>query len=289
LLQMRGVRRLWLPAYICLAAASAAEGLEIVWYGVDADLAPDLADFEGRLRRGDAVMAVDYFGRLPPEAFLELVRSRTDVLWIEDRAQALAPGPAWGQASLYSPRKLVGVGDGGLLVSDSPVPSPSDQGLPEPEAAAQHARLADPAGVDPPAWYPAYQAQEAAFRVDRRPMSAVSAERLSRVAARPIAAARRANWEVLAEALSPVALWPEVLRPAFVPLAFPVRTSDAAAASRRMAEAGIFCPRHWAELPSPAGRFTAAEVLSGSLLSLPCDQRYGPSDMRRVADAFLAL
>jgi dTDP-4-amino-4,6-dideoxygalactose transaminase len=120
-------------------------------------------------------------------------------------------------------------------------------------------------------------------------MGARARERLGQSAAEPVMARRRANWRVLAEALSPVALWPEASDPDFVPLAFPVRTPDAAETVRRMAEAGVFCARHWAELPCPAGRSPTAEALSRTLLSLPCDQRYGPADMRRIIEAFRAL
>lgn len=285
LLEDRAVARLWLPDYLCLAAASAAQGREVIWYGIDETLTPDLAALEAGLRPGDAVLGVDYFGRSPPKAFVDLAPTRPAVLWIEDRAQALAPdAPPWGQVLLYSPRKWVGVGDGGLMVSNAPLPAPTDVDLPEPQARAQMARLSDPDGLDPDAWYPAFQAQEAAFRVDRRPMGALSRARLAQVAAAPIAAARRANWRVLAERLGHRALWPD-LAPDFVPLAFPVRTPDAGVASRRMAQAGIFCARHWADLPGPAG----ASALSGALLSLPCDQRYGAADMHRVADALLAI
>lgn len=289
ILTQRDVRRLWMPAYICVQAADAAEGRNVLWYGLDDRLQPEPPTLEAGLRSGDAVLGVDYFGRPPSDEFLALVRSRPDVLWIEDRAQALAPGrAAWGSVVIYSPRKLVGVGDGGLAVSNGPLPHPADDESPEARADAQLARALDPDGMATASWYPAFKLQEAAFRVDLRPMSLSARQRLAQVAAAPIIDARRANWRRLSQRLAAVALWPEIESPDFAPLAFPIRARDAGMTVRRLAGQGVFCARHWTDLPRSGRSFAAAERLSQSLVSLPCDQRYAPPDMDRVADAVLA-
>ncbi|HXQ46960.1 MAG TPA: hypothetical protein VN806_10110, partial [Caulobacteraceae bacterium] len=101
---------------------------------------------------------------------LELVASRPDVLWIEDRAQAMDTGASdWGDVALYSPRKLVGVGDGGLLIGDEPLPPPFGRASPSP--VAQMRRALDPRGRRPDRWFPAFQDQEGRFGVDCGVMS----------------------------------------------------------------------------------------------------------------------
>jgi hypothetical protein len=72
------------------------------------------------------------------------------------------------------------------------------------------------------------------------------------------------------------------------PLGVPVLTKEAGAVAERMADAGVFCARHWARLPSPAADFPVEHDLSRRLLTLPCDHRYGEDDMARVAETFLA-
>ena len=272
------VRRVWLPAYACTALADAARGLETLWYGVDAALEPKLPG----LRSGDAVIGIDYFGRCP-RILPHLAAARPDVFWIEDRAQALDTGrPAWGDVVLYSPRKLVGVAEGGLLVSQHRLPVP--RGAPSSRcAAAQHARRADPDGLRPDAWFPAFRLQEAAFATDDAPMMDATRHILQRIAASPLAAQRRANAALLAQALPDLALWPGP--PDFAPLAFPIRLNQRDGVAARLAQQGIYCARHWTELPSHPARFPLAHRLSRQLLCLPCDQRYGPADMARIVAA----
>jgi dTDP-4-amino-4,6-dideoxygalactose transaminase len=282
LLDHRRIRRVWLPAYVCRSLADGAANRILAWYDVGEELAPDVATLARELAPGDAVVGVDYFGRLPPQDFIALAAARTDVLWIEDRAQAIDPGPAWGQILLHSPRKLIGVGDGGLLVGDH-LPEP-DAG-PSPDACeAQRARARDPDGRAPEHWYELFQAQERAFTVDRAPMSARTRRILERSPAAPLAARRRHNAQVLTRALGDLALWPDLGANSAL-LAVPVRLADRDHVAAELARRGIYCARHWSDLPSPVASFPVAQRLSGELLSLPCDHRYDAADMERIIDA----
>lgn len=287
-LKRRRVLRVWLPAYICVAVERAvhAAGAQALWYDPGPRLEEGEVALAERLQPGDAVLAPAWFGRSPSKALHALSRSRPDVLWIDDRAQALAPeGPVFGAVRLYSPRKLFGVGDGGLLVSDAPLPEPMAAHAPQDDPWAPNlARAADPDGCEPQGWYAAFQAREAAFDVDAAPMDPRTRTALEGLSLAREAQVRQANWRVLAQALPDLALWPCV-EPAFAPLAFPLVVPDAGEAAGRMALARVWCARHWAELPSPGDRFPGAHALARGLLSLPLDGRYGAEDMARVADA----
>jgi hypothetical protein len=284
LLQQEGATRLWLPAYICAETLTAApEGCEILFYQ-DGPALP----FGGLTpRAGDAVLGVDYFGRNASAALRTLAHERRDALWIEDRAQAMAPEtPPWGDVVLYSPRKLIGLADGSLMVSNQPLP-PSPPARTDPAAwTAALARLDDPEGEHPTLWSLPSKAREAAFTADPHGMQPLASQVLKRVALDPLSNRRKANYACLLGCLEAYALWPEA--PAFAPLAFPVRVQDAALAVGRMAEQRVFCPRHWAQLPSPAADFPIAHALSATLLSIPCDHRYDEADMERVASALQA-
>ena len=286
LLRFRDVERVWLPAYACAALAEGAVARERLWYGVDAALEPDLGALEAGLRSGDAVVAIAYFGRHCGEGLRRLAASRPDVLWIEDRAQALdAEIPVWAEAALYSPRKLVGVGDGGVLVSDAPLPAPGRPGASR--SAAQAARGRDPEGHRPELWFPLFQAQETAFAVDDVAISTESRQALERTALPPLAAARVANAAVLHAHLGDLTLWSEPLDTA--PLAVPVRIARRDAVAAALAQRGLYCARHWPELPSNSDAFPLAHRLAGELLSLPCDHRYDADDMLRIVAALRAL
>jgi hypothetical protein len=292
LLAQRDIRRLWLPAYACEVLAQAFVGVEeIIWYSAGARLRVEPGSFAS-LRPGDAVLAVDYFGRSPDAAFRQFAASRPDVLWIEDRAQAMAPdAPAWGDALLYSPRKLIGAADGGLLVSAAPLPQPDAAYDPADDAslwAPEDVRSADPDGRAAEAWFPLFQQREAAFEVDRRPISRRTLEALSRVDAGTAIRRRRANYSRLLARLTDFALWPDV-RPDFAPLALPVLIEERDQVVGLMGARGVFCARHWSDLPCPKDGFPEAWALSARMLSIPCDQRYDEEDMERAAEALKAV
>ena len=289
LLRQRGVRRAWLPAYVCgaVAEAAAAAGMQACYYRVSLALEPDCAALEAKLSPGDAVLIVAYFGRPPHDAWRGLMARRPEALFIEDRAQALDSGAAsLAETIIYSPRKLLGVADGGLLFSRSPLPAASgaaDDGL----WAPQDARSADPDGLSPQQWRPLFIAAEESLQARDTATTTRTLAALRSTGIGPIAQARRANWRSLADALGPWALWPETAT-AFAPLAFPILTADAAHAVAALAERRIWAPRHWASLPSDPVAFPEAHRLAGACVSLPLDQRYGPAEMRCIIEAVTA-
>ncbi|WP_443748602.1 hypothetical protein [Asticcacaulis solisilvae] len=277
LLRHRGIKRLWLPAYVCTTLVEGAGDYEVRWYatGDRLEISPEALD---GVAAGDAAVIIDYFGRSPSDAVRRLAHN-TEVLWIEDRAQAMAPDAApFGEVILHSPRKVWGVGDGGLLVGDD-LPDPAGAGN-DNVFAPNDLRAADPDGLDPAPWFSAFRAREAAFDPAPLAISARTLDTLKSVEPATEIAARKANWAVLAEALPDIALWP-VTTPDFSPMAFPVVVNDAAALAAHMAASRIWCARHWAELPSPQG-FAAEHALSGRCLSLPLDGRYDSDDMERI-------
>lgn len=278
-----GTGRLWLPAYLCRALydGAVASGREIAWYGVDSRLNPDFSEIPPNER----VLVIDYFGRSPAQGVNNPLVSRPDLGWIEDRAQALDCRTApFAPFLIYSPRKLVGVGEGGLLVGSGPFPL-AEKPLQD-EAffwAANDLRCADPDGLDPAAWRGAFIAREAAFEPGGMAMGHRTFLALNGFDWQPEAAARRSNWEVLARELADLALWPEQTVE-FAPLAYPIIVEDAEAMVTHLASHRIWAPRHWADLPSPT-RFAEAHALSRQCLSLPLDGRYGPEEMARIVAA----
>jgi hypothetical protein len=288
LLAFHGIKRLWLPAYACPALAEGAVGCTLCWYGVTTALVPEMALLEAGLQAGDAVLAIDYFGRGVGAALSAFAACHPDVLWIEDRAQALDPGAAdWADVILYSPRKLIGVPDGGVLVGKLALPTPTAAPVPR-GMGAQIARAADPEGWHPDTWFPAFHDQEAAFEVDGTPMLGSTKTALQREALAPLAASRRANARHLAVSLPDLALWPDDAVD-YAPLAFPIRVAQRDALAAALAERRIYCARHWPVLPSDASHFPLAHMLSAELLSLPCDHRYGAHDMARMVAALRDL
>jgi dTDP-4-amino-4,6-dideoxygalactose transaminase len=280
--------KLWLPAYICRSVVQAAEtaGTAFGFFPVNDGLQPDAAFLDSVARAGEIVLAVDYFGRSPDLEFLDFVERRRDLRFIEDACHAFDTGEAqWGHWCLRSPRKLVGVPDGGFLVPADDILG-AQRSLPQPGVDTSEAawmRFEDEDEHANALWHGVNQSREAAEQAAPRRMSRLSREVLSRLPIAPIAERRRINFRVLAGKLEEIMFLPEK-QPSYVPLGFPVRLQrDLRTRVRNELIAnGIFPALHWIDLPSPAA-FTTAHTLASELLTLPCDQRYGSVQMERVA------
>ena len=194
---------------------------------------------------------------------------------------------------LYSPRKFVGVPDGGILLwrrpaaalgAESLKPAPFDGWLNSFEAIWLR-REQDGGGVRGP-WFDRFRAAEAAQPCGPFAMSALSRRLLAGGwDLRAAVSARRRNYRRLRDALRPWALFPE-LPPGVAPLGFPVRLTNRDDVRAALIRERIFPPIHWPIRGVVPEQFAASHRLADSLMTLPCDQRYGAGDMDRIVSVF---
>jgi len=288
-LKVSGARRLVLPAYICSELASAAgDGIEVAFYPLSDTLSPNVIALAEIVEPGDCVVVVDYFGRPPAQEFRDFAAMRNEIEWVEDCAQALDPGTEpWADWMLYSPRKLFGVPDGGILKrvkGDVPPVHYSVRGEEDREI-PRRLRRDDPDERDNEIWYEAYRAVEAAMAPTCEPISCYSTQRLGMIDVDAVVARRKANYAVLEETVSKYSFY-DATDNGFVPFGFPVRIGQRDHVWRKLRERRVFCARYWARLPCDTTVFPYEYAISRTVLMLPCDHRYDPADMVRVASAF---
>jgi hypothetical protein len=282
----------WLPAYLCAEMGQAAQA-RIRFYGVGQAFEPDLSGVEAQARTGDVVLAVSHFGLPFAPGLFDLARRRPDLRFVEDRAQALDAGPGMeGAWRLYSPRKLMGVADGGLLVapkSGGRVPRPGHLADAEALWTAPRLRAADRAGRDRAVWHLANQAREARMSCTGQAITPQSLSILSAAPLAPLARARMSNWRRLDDRLSGWSALPGAA--ASPPLGYVLKLEPARRERllRGLYEARIFAAVHWTSIAAPDAAFPREAHLSQTLVTLPCDHRYGARDMDRIADCVLDL
>lgn len=305
------------PSYLCgsLLQAAREEGVPVEFYPINSDLTPDGATLCEMLaaRRPRAVVTIDYFG-FPRHAgaAVFVAACRRFCPLIEDASHGSWPLPTGGEAGLTgdyvltSFRKYLPLPDGGWLTARPqgprlPVLPPlTGDGFLATRLTAKRLRhdalYSGSAGEIPDTQY--LQLFAAAEReLDRESplcaMSELSARLLATQDLVEVARRRRANYARLLELfqtdVSLRRLGAPLLRalPTGVsPLAFPIGVTGGRRDALRAAlgNRGVYCPIHWALPPEiSAERFPAAAHLAGSILSLPCDQRYSPDDMELLA------
>lgn len=95
---------------------------------------------------------------------------------------------------------------------------------------------------------------------------------------------RRENAGCLLEALSEYAIFPKI-KENDCPMFVPVMVKKRDAVRRELIKEEIYCPVHW-PISQYHNEGAMVDELYRNEISLVCDQRYTPEDMRRVIDTF---
>lgn len=295
------------PAYCCPSVVKPYReaGVAYRYYPVDRRLRADPAKTRALAPQAGSIQVVHYFGFPADPGLFDL-----GVPVLEDAVQALLSPDlrkrgAWAIGSL---RKFLPVPDGAFLAAGKPFTAPC---LPPATGGAfglkLFGRMLKHRAVlqeDAESWRDAIQIlQDTEERLDREPialhaMNPGTAEVLRGAALDEMARARRTNYTTLYDALEPVFAEPKrgltplmgPLPRAVVPYGLPVLSEHRDALKAHLAAHGIHAVVHW-ELPDDLDpeEFPDSWWIREREITLPCDHRYGASEMARIAAAIASF
>jgi hypothetical protein len=280
LLRAGGVSRIHIPVFSCpaLIPSIQAEGVAVSYYRVTADLEP--ADLEPPAA-DEAILLINYFGL--KDATMQRYASAYNNV-IVDQCQALFSSPLPGLGSIYSPRKFVGVADGGYLSSGLKVAA----ALPVGESSQRYQHCLKRIDAGAPAAYTDYQSAETLLSKQTPAlMSRLTRSVLASIDYGVVSQRRRENFTKLHASLSDLNQLSLEFDEQAVPMAYPF-VIDAPGLREHLIEQGIYVACYW---PDPDGLLPGdpvREMLSSHLLALPIDQRYGASEMQLIAELVVA-
>lgn len=290
--------QIWLPSYLCASMLQSTVGkrIKVRFYEVNFDLAVKSVDWLNDVQPGDLVVVIDYFGFECPGDCVKKVKEQG--AWVlEDACQALLSNDVGRFADfvLFSPRKFVGVPDGGILHFKHPLetdrihlkPPPADWWLKTFYASVMR-REFDNYGENRK-WFELFQETN-----DESPVGHYAMSELSRMLLQnsfdyvPIARRRIENYQYLTDRLGDLAIFP-VLPTQTVPLGFPIRINERDRVRHALFEHQIYPPLHWPVPEIVPTSFKDSYTLGGEIMTLPCDQRYSLEDMERMAHVLLEI
>lgn len=292
-------RRVWLPSYLCPSILTAIDpGISSVkFFPVGERLSAISGEFLSDLRPDDLFLCIDYFGFQFDNRLLEEVKQRGCKI-LRDCSQALFFDFRNDQLCdfhLFSPRKFLGVPDGGILHAEHNFKLRSDHLTPFDEETFASLlqglvlrREFDLYEVNRD-WFGYFQKGESLFEPSDSAMS-----ELSRILLRfgfeydMIQKQRKDNYLALAKKLSHLALFP-ILPDEVIPLGFPVVLPDRDIVQARLFQNEIYPPVHWDIHNTVPMEFEESHKLAQQIMTLPCDQRYDENDMGFMADCLLGL
>lgn len=292
-LRVARAARTWMPSFLCPSVISAvkAAGSEICFYRVDNSLQVTDDKFLNELHAGDAFLFINFFG-FPGAADIATRAREFGAVVIEDASQSLLTPPSINLADflIYSPRKFLGVIDGGVLLGNcdlitsiEKLEPPNSHWL-ELAAKSAAARAKFDAGEGDNHWFEAFQWAEENAPIGHFRISELSRALLSSAFDYDaFAQARQRNFRTLLDLFPKSSLFKD-LPERIIPLGFPMVISERDSIQKHLAEKRIYAPVHWRIDGFVPPKFENSHALSRSILTLPCDQRYDSDDMIRIAN-----
>ncbi len=263
--------------------------MDVRFYSIDERLRIAEEDWLSEIHENDMVVFIDYFG-FSQWADWGAEARRRGAWVIEDASQALLNDKFCEQSHyvVFSPRKFVGIPEGGILSAQIGETLP-EVNLPSPPAMwwldavrASVLRAEYDRHGGERTWFEVFQKTEAIGPLEPCRMSDLSSLLLKdAVDWRTVSQRRRDNFQFLASELGKMALFSELHRDV-VPLGFPVRVRDRDRIRQALFTAQIYPPVHWPIAGVVPLEFGASHRLAAEIMTIPCDQRYGKSDMKRV-------
>jgi len=291
-------KRVLLPALCCESMVTPFEmnGYDISYFKLNDDITANFEDIVSKLHSGTIFLYMNYFGipSLSDEKLSIIKESYQNILIVEDRTHdILMPrrNKFFPDFTVISIRKWLAIPDGGILYSQQKkesFPKGMDAyfGDIRNDALKNKSTYLTSGDVQIKSQF-RKQLEAANNYLDKSEsvvaMSIKSYETLKCVDFYKISQSRQQNIRVLSFLLKSISSIKDILIDTEQTLLYyPILVENRDEVQRKLAQNNIYCPVIWPLPNSAIGVCTVSEYISKNMLALPCDQRYGKSDMEHI-------
>jgi len=271
------VKVIYLPNYICDSIIPAIKSLhiQIEFYEINAKLEPEI-NINNLDKSNSKILIINYFGLLDEK--INKMTALEAELFIIDNSQALFCEHIEGTTSIYSPRKFLGIPDGGYLFTSKNIAMPTEYF----DASKNSGHLLlRAAGFVQEGYTRFLEAEQALDSFAPKKMSVISEYIIKCTDIKSIKEKRRSNYKVLNNMFKSQNQL-QVSLTQKVPLCYPLKLNfDVDNLCRELISNGIYLPRYWrSEYSGETGK-----NMFNKTLFLPVDERLRGCDMDTLIDA----
>lgn len=277
LMSMSDVRHLWIPYYTCDVILEPLQKLNITYsfYHINSRL--ELNE-NIRLIKGDYLLYTNYFGIM--DNYVQSLAMNYGSRLIVDNTQAWFAEPLMGISSFYSPRKFLGIPDGGIAYCPNSVDInqfKQDRSFHRCSHLLKRIDLGAESGYDN-----FKENSETLCYQPIRLMSKLTKALLSSVDFEKVRRKRITNFVKLYNALGEINLF-DVPKPSFFacPMVYPFFANDTSL-RLRLIENKVFVATYWPNVKEWTMEGMLERELMQYLIPIPCDQRYGEVEMNFI-------
>ena len=277
ILQARGYKKVYIPYYTCDVVLEPFKKLGVPYEYYHVNIHLEIRD-EIALKAGEALLYTNYYG-LKQRYTEQLVQQYGNRL-IVDNTQAFYAKPIDGIDTFYTCRKFFGVPDGAYLYTDKLL----DVELEQDQSYERMLSLTKRIDLSPEAGYQDFRdVSKALVGQPIKRMSKLTQRMMLGIDYEAVAQRRRANYQLLNEALGKENNLELPLEDDAVPMVYPY-LAPVKGLREKLIDNKIFVARYW---PSVLEYTTPDDIdylLAYQMQPLPIDQRYGEEEMRQIID-----
>lgn len=271
------IKFLWIPYYTCDVILEPLRKLNISYsfYSINDFL--ELAD-DIKLGANEYILVTNYFGI--KDSYIRNLSTRYGNRLIIDNAQAFYATPLDGVKTIYSPRKFVGIPDGGIAYMDNGLDiNDFEQDISYNRCSHMLKRM----DLGAEAGYTEFR--ENSHLMKNQPVKRISNFTLIMLGSidfKSIQGQRKENFKRLHEKLSDInQLHIPDMDTFACPMVYPFYSSDSTL-KKRLIENKIFVATYWPNVMDWCKPADIEYQLANQIIALPIDQRYGTEEMNYI-------
>ena len=275
ILRVRGYRKVYVPYYTCEAVVEPINKLGIPYEFYHIDIHFEVRD-RFTLKEGEALLYTNYFGL--KQRYVEQLAEKVGARLIVDNTQAFYAKPISGIDTFYTCRKFFGVPDGAYLYCDKKL----DEEIEQDYSYDRVAHLVKRIDLSAEEGFKDFRRVDDGL--DNQPirkMSKLTQRMMMGIDYETAALRRRANYQLLHEALGKENNLELHLEEDAVPMVYPYLV-PIEGLREKLIENKIFVARYWPNVLEWAKQEDIDYLLAFQTQPLPIDQRNGVEDMKRI-------
>lgn len=272
ILRARKIKKIYIPYFLCdsISLVCEREGVLFEYYYIDKFFLPI---FNKILEKDEYIYLVNYFGIIDNNQVKKLKNKFHNIIW--DNAHAFFQSPVDGVDTVYTCRKFFGVPDGGYVSTEVCLDESLETDISKERMKHILGRYEGCASD----FYTDFKENDSKFKIlPLRHMSKLTKNILSAIDYSNVKRKREENYCYLHSELSESnGLNLKMIEG---PYAYPFYFENGMIIKKRLAEKSIYVATLWPNVLKMED--SIEKDYAENILPLPCDQRYGFDDMKRI-------
>jgi len=269
------IKCVWIPYFTCSIISKPFKNTNIPYkfYRINEHL--ELAD-DIRLDDGEYILVTNYYGI--KDSYIQMLSKKYKGHVIVDNAQAFFAHPIANVPTVYSPRKFIGIPDGGIAYG---VNTTLLEGLDTAVSYDRCSHLLKRYDIGAGAAYDDFKTNDRALALcSMKKMSIITRMLLNSIDYNEVLKRRQANLAILHDALESTNKYQIPDSNTYkCPLVYPYFTSKGKELKEYLIKHKIFCATYWPNVFDWCKPTDIEYKIADNMVCLPIDQRYDKEDM----------